>query len=332
MNTIENMREVGELLINQSRYREAYIIYDELYKQMWSVLATIQDTRIRYSSGLLGMLNRTDNSIKLSACETTANSLCLKMYNINLGIFINEFIKVIYGRLQCECLLREKYSSMINDSILNEFVILYSLVIQPENQRKIAPIFAIATGVLDGNNRLKRVKSNYPKNMLEKLLVENVEKSRNTEWQTINHLLLNYLKNIRGPKNFLYNRISTLIGSNPFQSNRFNKNESYSTYERYERCERFERFDRFEKDSTSLKDEFHPLLASEEEKNIYYGKMIGLKGRVTKAQIRSKYIDMVSLYHPDKVQHLGSELRNLAELRTKEINVAYAWLKSKYQI
>ena len=55
-------------------------------------------------------------------------------------------------------------------------------------------------------------------------------------------------------------------------------------------------------------------------------------GKVTKEQIRSKYINLISLYHPDRVQHLGPELKELAELKSKEINAAYAWLKSKYHI
>jgi DnaJ-class molecular chaperone len=42
------------------------------------------------------------------------------------------------------------------------------------------------------------------------------------------------------------------------------------------------------------------------------------------AQIKAAYRRKISLYHPDKVAGLGSELRQLAEMRTKEINVAYA--------
>ena len=40
----------------------------------------------------------------------------------------------------------------------------------------------------------------------------------------------------------------------------------------------------------------------------------------------------VSLHRPDKVQHLGPELKDLAERKTKELNEAYDWLKEKYAI
>jgi hypothetical protein len=47
---------------------------------------------------------------------------------------------------------------------------------------------------------------------------------------------------------------------------------------------------------------------TDEEKNVYYGQLIGLMGKGAKEQIRSKCIGMISLYHPDRVQHLGPEL------------------------
>jgi DnaJ-class molecular chaperone len=42
------------------------------------------------------------------------------------------------------------------------------------------------------------------------------------------------------------------------------------------------------------------------------------------AQIKTAYRKKIALYHPDKVARLGSELRQLAEVRAKEINLAYA--------
>ena len=44
-------------------------------------------------------------------------------------------------------------------------------------------------------------------------------------------------------------------------------------------------------------------------------------------QIRAAYQTMVQQYHPDKVQGMGPELREVAERRTKEINAAYNELK-----
>jgi DnaJ-domain-containing protein 1 len=41
-------------------------------------------------------------------------------------------------------------------------------------------------------------------------------------------------------------------------------------------------------------------------------------------QIKVAYRQMIVLYHPDRVNNLGVELQNIAEIRTKEINEAYS--------
>ena len=60
--------------------------------------------------------------------------------------------------------------------------------------------------------------------------------------------------------------------------------------------------------------------------------MFDLKGQVTKTEIRKKYLELISKYHPDKVSDLGKELVELAEKKTKEINMAFEWFKKKYSL
>jgi DnaJ like chaperone protein len=45
----------------------------------------------------------------------------------------------------------------------------------------------------------------------------------------------------------------------------------------------------------------------------------------SKEQIAKAYKVKISQYHPDKVAKMGIEIRALAELKSKEINVAYAY-------
>lgn len=47
-------------------------------------------------------------------------------------------------------------------------------------------------------------------------------------------------------------------------------------------------------------------------------------------QVRTAYYELVKSYHPDKVAHLGAELRRVAEVKTKEINSAYQILEKFY--
>ena len=42
-------------------------------------------------------------------------------------------------------------------------------------------------------------------------------------------------------------------------------------------------------------------------------------------EIRAAYLKLISEYHPDKVAALGKEIREVAERKSKEINVAYSF-------
>jgi hypothetical protein len=212
------------------------------------------------------------------------------------------------------------------DTVLNEFAVLYTLALQPAQQRKLIPIFSISTAVIDRSNRVKRIISKYPRFLVEKLLIENAQKCRDGKFKSINDLLLDYLLNIGDRKTELFKRLSSIVGPSSYQ---FQYNQHRS--DRYDKYEQYERYDKYRR-HTSSSYKFYSVTATEEEKDAYYGKLIGLMGKVTKEQIRSKYIDLISLYHPDRVQHLGPELKELAETKSKEINAAYEWLKSKYHI
>lgn len=49
----------------------------------------------------------------------------------------------------------------------------------------------------------------------------------------------------------------------------------------------------------------------------------------TPVEIKRAYQDLVAQYHPDRVAGAAPELQQLAERRTKELNLAYATLKDR---
>lgn len=55
--------------------------------------------------------------------------------------------------------------------------------------------------------------------------------------------------------------------------------------------------------------------------------VLGIERNASKEEIKTAYKKLVNKYHPDKVQHLGEEFRQLAEKRFKEIQEAYQRLK-----
>jgi DnaJ-domain-containing protein 1 len=56
-------------------------------------------------------------------------------------------------------------------------------------------------------------------------------------------------------------------------------------------------------------------------------KTLGIEVFASVDEIKSAYKNMIKDYHPDRVSHLGEELRSLAAQKTVEINAAYNFIK-----
>jgi len=63
---------------------------------------------------------------------------------------------------------------------------------------------------------------------------------------------------------------------------------------------------------------------SEEAQLKPWHEVLEVTPRAGPEEIKAAYRRMMSLYHPDRVDGLGLELRTVAERRAKEINEAYA--------
>ena len=69
---------------------------------------------------------------------------------------------------------------------------------------------------------------------------------------------------------------------------------------------------------------------NEVKSELDYARTLGLRGRVTKEDVKKRWRELTAQYHPDKVAHLGPKLREVAEKEMKEINQAYDCLRAKY--
>ncbi|HBE89507.1 MAG TPA: hypothetical protein DDW67_10255 [Elusimicrobia bacterium] len=58
-------------------------------------------------------------------------------------------------------------------------------------------------------------------------------------------------------------------------------------------------------------------------------KVLGVPENASTDEIRQAYLRLANKYHPDKVEHLGEEFRELAHRRFKEIQAAYEALSPK---
>lgn len=56
-------------------------------------------------------------------------------------------------------------------------------------------------------------------------------------------------------------------------------------------------------------------------------RILGIDRNASVEQIKEAYKKRVKEYHPDKVETLGEELKELAQQKTQEINLAYEFLR-----
>jgi len=71
-------------------------------------------------------------------------------------------------------------------------------------------------------------------------------------------------------------------------------------------------------------------LNKRDPQELAHAQALGLSGRVTLTEIQGKYKQLLAQYHPDKVSHLGPELREVADKRTREIMEAWQFFREKY--
>lgn len=57
--------------------------------------------------------------------------------------------------------------------------------------------------------------------------------------------------------------------------------------------------------------------------------VLGLDRSATNEEVRKRYLALSAKYHPDKVSHLGKELKDLAHRKFVEISKAYEEIRQK---
>ena len=66
-------------------------------------------------------------------------------------------------------------------------------------------------------------------------------------------------------------------------------------------------------------------------RELAFAETLGLEKPYSEKEIKSAYRKLIAQYHPDRVSAMGSEIKELAEAKTKEINEAYDFFRNKFE-
>lgn len=75
-----------------------------------------------------------------------------------------------------------------------------------------------------------------------------------------------------------------------------------------------------------------PRTPAYEDPETRYAMVLGLPKNFTGPEIKERYRTLIASYHPDNVNHLGPELQEMANRKTREILEAYEYFRVKYNL
>ena len=226
-------------------------------------------------------------------------------------------------------------------AVLADFHLINTLVLNRTSADWVSFVLKIYNPIMEGN-RVKSMFLRISDKYLKVRLAEDAEMMKRTDFSEINAFLLDYLIKSNIKDDIFLEMIKSIVGRYSSYSKKSQKrsssksdqnyNRQYQKYEKDEKYEKFESYENFESNYSKQKNDFEFDNVSETEKSKFFGDLFGLKGQVTKAEIRKNYFELIAKYHPDKVAGLGTELIEVAENKSKQINQAYEWFKRKYQM
>ena len=70
---------------------------------------------------------------------------------------------------------------------------------------------------------------------------------------------------------------------------------------------------------------------SSDPRELAFAETLGLEKPYSEKEIKSAYRKLIAQYHPDRVSAMGSEIKEVAETKAKEINEAYEYFRNKFE-
>jgi len=304
MGNIIALRRLADSLLAKNEYENAFLIYDEIYSQIWSAIGSVNQGLTKFSYDFLSHKIKSSIDFRNMFIEPAINSLFKKWFDLDMDEIMNEFIFCLDGRMKSITGSTALLAKNTMHNSLNDFLILYNLILYSGTDKWIRAVTRILTPMIE-DNRLKKTRPNFHESEIKKQILIASEKIKLTDWSNVNLVILEYLRKLGEEHSEFYMALYKVV---------------YSDY--YQKKEKTK--------SRSKQKEFNLFDSTEDEKVIYYCKIIGIEGPVTRLLLRKKYLEIISKYHPDKFQNYGEETLKMAEKKTKEINAAYEWLTEKF--
>ena len=88
------------------------------------------------------------------------------------------------------------------------------------------------------------------------------------------------------------------------------------------------------KEDEQVTDDSFASVKSEPEtdlEELRFAEILGVEKPFEKENVKATYRKLIAQYHPDRVSAMGPEIRDVAEVKAKEINEAYEYFRKKFE-
>lgn len=308
MRDIIRFRNIADYLLKEGNTLKAYELYYRLNLEIWLALAKFKN-EIKLTPSFL--VNKEDDELLSLISLTRLKKIFFERFKLHVSQVIDEFVFITYGRLKCIFFSEKIKDNVSPQQLNNDILLLYILINNPDEIKCINKVFEVFNPVVK-DDTLSLIKIIADDNAIEKMLFNYAEKNLANGFNSLNHISLLLLENKDLQKTRLMEGLRELT-----------KKEKKLSLEGFANLEGL----LYNRTIT-----FNPKIASESEKAVHYGKVLGLIGKIKKSEIRSKYYAKISIYHPDKVKNPSPEVLKQIETKTKEINEAFEYFKEKYNL
>ncbi len=329
---LNKLRHSANTLLELNKFEDAFAVYDSISENIFYAAAYSNNLINNFSKNHFKKNSKEIISFKEQYLSKIFDNYCEQRFNLNSEQVLYEFQLSLFGALRSVSQSNTLCAVVPKEIYLAKTLLLQNSIIE---EQICLPILISKTFTTLIENELSlKIKPNFTTDFISNQIIKNADKINHTDYSDSNNFLLDYLVQIGEIHSTLFKEIKNKINYNfnfrqKYKSS--SKSHTKQEYEKYERYEKHEFYEKYER-KTSSDAEFDFTNATDFEKANYFGKLFGLKGRITKSQIRKIYIELINKYHPDKVSNLGDELKELAEKKTKLINIAYEYFKKKYKL
>lgn len=305
MKDIIKYRYIADDLLNSSNYLQAYDTYYLIYSEIWCALAKFKietDLDNKYP----------DDELRELVRQSRYNKFFFDIFKLDALEMLDVFLHTIYGRLRC---LHSSKSLNDNSSLTllyNEILLLYILLENKDEVKCLEKIFKCFNPYVIGNQLHKIEILKSPATIKNDIL----KYASTGKWILIRLMLMEFMYNAKVHQSKFFNDLAQL------KKNKKNNIRTLNTSDHQNFLEEFK----------NSRKKFDGTTATESEKAVHYGKVLGLTGKVKKSEIRTRYHQKITIYHPDKLRKPSADTLKRIEEKTKEINQAFEWFKIKYNL